>query len=316
MHSQRLLVPANHENFDEAAYLRANPDVAAAVKDGSTPSGRAHFEAFGLSERRKIRLKPDHAVRTHKLDRVRPLLSVPPQAGASADLIDTLTPELRDAFRIIDTDNVSAHEYDARACELIRRHADGLVLDCGAGLRNTYYGHVVNYEIVDYDTTDVLGVAECLPFADASFDAVLSLNVLEHVKDPFRAADEIRRVLKPGGELLCCVPFLQPLHGYPHHYYNMTHQGLLNLFEGMVGRHIDVYGATRPMWALSWMLQGYERGLPEAERARFRGLTVAELMQDPRTWEADPIVMHLSREANLELAAGCVLSARKPVQSS
>lgn len=312
MHSQRLLVPANHENFDEAAYLRANPDVAAAVKDGSTPSGRAHFEAFGLSERRKIRLKPDHAVRTHKLDRVRPLLSVPPQAGASADLIDTLTPELRDAFRIIDTDNVSAHEYDQRVLDLITRHASGLVLDCGAGLRNSYFPHVVNYEIVAYDTTDVLGVAECLPFKDGSFDAVISLNVLEHVKDPFRAASELMRVLKPGGELICCVPFLQPLHGYPHHYYNMTHEGLLNLFEGMSERSIDVYGATRPLWALSWILQRYEAGLPESERARFRSLRVEDLMKDPRTWEADPIVAQLSRETNLELAAGCVLEASKP----
>jgi SAM-dependent methyltransferase len=41
-----------------------------------------------------------------------------------------------------------------------------------------------------------------LPFADGSFGVIWSYAVLEHVEDPERALDEIRRVLKPGGFLL------------------------------------------------------------------------------------------------------------------
>jgi SAM-dependent methyltransferase len=48
--------------------------------------------------------------------------------------------------------------------------------------------------------------AENLPFADESFDAVISYDVLEHVVDPFGALAEIARVLKPGGRAWLVLP--------------------------------------------------------------------------------------------------------------
>jgi hypothetical protein len=47
---------ATPENFNEEAYLSANPDVAMAVANGSCRSGLFHFNYCGKSERRKLRV--------------------------------------------------------------------------------------------------------------------------------------------------------------------------------------------------------------------------------------------------------------------
>jgi ubiquinone/menaquinone biosynthesis C-methylase UbiE len=46
-----------------------------------------------------------------------------------------------------------------------------------------------------------------LPFADNSFDAVVCLNVLQHVADTQRLLSETRRVLAPAGLVAVAVPF-------------------------------------------------------------------------------------------------------------
>lgn len=51
----------------------------------------------------------------------------------------------------------------------------------------------------DLDPGSVIGDGMRLPFADASFDATYSSNVLEHVEDPWALADEMVRVTKPDG---------------------------------------------------------------------------------------------------------------------
>jgi SAM-dependent methyltransferase len=58
---------------------------------------------------------------------------------------------------------------------------------------------------------------EALTFADSSFDAVVSLDVLEHVPHHLHALREIRRILRPGGQLVLTAPF------------RMTHQETYDL---------------------------------------------------------------------------------------
>lgn len=305
--------------FDEAAYLDANPDVAAAVRQGQFQSGRQHYDLFGRSEKRRLGSGTDStspridlAAKARKLRRIEPILRPDMTYTRGDGCFDFLTDELRQQFRIVDTDAVSSNDYDGHAVALIERHRDGLVLDCGAGKRGVYYENVVNFEIAPYDSTDVRGVGEVLPFVDGSFDAVISIAVLEHVKDPFACASEISRVLKPGGDLMCCVPFLQPYHGYPHHYYNMTHHGLANLFEPTIEiDRIDVYGSVLPIWSLSWMVSSWADGLSGETRESFLDMPLRSFLGSPLEHLESRFVTELSEEKNRELASACVLFGQK-----
>ena len=257
-------------------------------------------------------------LRAEKLEKLAPLLRDDLPSRVTSGKPDFLSDDLRASTGVAATAEVSSNRYDKYALALIDEVGDaGLVLDCGAGRRGVYFPSVVNFEIADYDTTDVIGVGEELPFKDASFDAVISIAVLEHVRNPFRCADEIARVLKPGGKLICCAPFLQPYHGYPHHYFNMSWQGLRALFEDelVIDDH-KVTGSMTPVWTLSWMVESWAKGLPSAARERFLNLRLSDLLASPRELRSEDWAAQLPEGKNFELASATMLFATKPADPS
>ena len=54
------------------------------------------------------------------------------------------------------------------------------------------------------------GDATKLPFADNTFDRVITSEVLEHIQDDVSAIAELARVVRPGGTLACTVPSWWP----------------------------------------------------------------------------------------------------------
>ena len=58
-------------------------------------------------------------------------------------------------------------------------------------------------------------------------------HVLEHTRDPMRAARNIESVLRPGGIAFIATPWSQAFHATPDDYWRFSVRGLMLLFEGL-----------------------------------------------------------------------------------
>jgi len=99
--------------------------------------------------------------------------------------------------------------------ECARRGAHVVALDYAADevveTRDTLAAMVTAEEITADKLVGVLrGDARRLPFADGSFDVVITSEVLEHIQDDVAAIAEMVRVLRPGGRFAATVPAYLP----------------------------------------------------------------------------------------------------------
>jgi SAM-dependent methyltransferase len=82
--------------------------------------------------------------------------------------------------------------------------------------RPLFAERVHRYIAVDLLKTEVVTVvadASALPFAPGSFDLVIATQVMEYVRDPRQAAEQIHLALRPGGILLASFASFSPRFG-------------------------------------------------------------------------------------------------------
>ena len=159
----------------------------------------------------------------------------------------------------------------------------GLLLGCGErGAERTKRFPEADWLLTDVDlnySAEAAADVTDLPIADASVDIVLVEHVLEHVLDPVRAAQEIERVLRPGGVVVAIIPFSFPWHGIPTDYFRVTPSGIRVLFRSCEVVYLGAGsggGST-----VAYGLNSTITGMPRSTRARRIAYVVSRVLLSP-----------------------------------
>jgi SAM-dependent methyltransferase len=115
------------------------------------------------------------------------------------------------------------------------KYVRGRVLNAGCGSRDiTDFLMQHGAESVEHCDvkSDIPGaiIADlaAVPMEDNRYDTIICNAVLEHVQFPDKVMQELRRVLRPDGRMIVCVPFMQPYHPRPD-YRRYSREGMLEL---------------------------------------------------------------------------------------
>lgn len=147
----------------------------------------------------------------------------------------------------IDTREVVSH--------FIPTYAKGKTLDIGGG--TSKYRDIIRQTVSEYLVSDLHATtnvdfvedARALTHEDATFDTVLSFQVLEHIDDTAKVVAEMYRVLKKGGHAIATMPFLYPQHGDPSDFHRFTKEAARFHFERAGFTTIEL-GAQGSIWSV------------------------------------------------------------------
>jgi SAM-dependent methyltransferase len=265
--------PATAATFEPQNYLLANADLRDAEVDPTI-----HFRECGYRENRiqVSRAFLNVETRRRKFERFRSIL----------DIGDTYT----DCFPVSHgVKHFSLDEYEGESAndgfgpfiDEIASNPGKLYLDLGSGLRRQVFENCLYVEVYPSLTADLIVAPTCTyPIKSGSLDGVGSFAVLEHVRQPWVVVQEIHRMLKPGGRVYIDWPFLQPVHGFPSHYFNATREGLRTIFEdvGINISEVVTMPHQMPDYTVDWAFGKFIRGLPEKHRDKIMAMTVEELL--------------------------------------
>jgi SAM-dependent methyltransferase len=148
--------------------------------------------------------------------------------------------------------------------KIVRGHLDSFLrahstqervldLGCGSTRYSVYFPNRIGLDFQRRKGVDIVADAHNLPFERSSFSAVLTTEMLEHVKDPQRVVDEIQRILRPGGKVILTTRFVFPIHDAPFDFYRFTKYGLAHLLRNWV--NVEIQCDTTPFEGIGVLFQ-------------------------------------------------------------
>lgn len=177
--------------------------------------------------------------------------------------------------------NLASRRIIAKLVEILPQQS--MILVVGGGRQRGWLDpmlakgrHKALYSDIDVRAAiDLFADGHDLPFNDASFDAVITTAVLEHVIYPERVAAEIARVVRPGGLLYSELPFMQQVHEGAYDFTRYTMSGHRRLFNDF--KAIDAGMVAGPGTVLAWSLENIIVAFCRGKRMRTIGKASARI---------------------------------------
>lgn len=156
-----------------------------------------------------------------------------------------------------------------------------VLLDVGAGhgdFAEIFDGRQsILLDVFPYPEIDIVcDLTQAVPFRPGSFDAVVLMNVLEHVYDSRALFSSVKTLLKPGGVFVVAIPFLLKVHQAPYDFVRYTHFSLERLGQEFGLELQSLEGYYDPIFLLGEGWRNIERtalsGMSKYRRIASRGL--------------------------------------------
>jgi len=192
---------------------------------------------------------------------------------------------------------------------------DAVILHHGSGDVPSSDRRVISMDILPTSAADIVAEAEHLPFRTCTIDYVVSGAVFEHVYDPVRSAAEVRRVLKELGGFYIDTAFMQTYHGFPGHFFNMTHQAAETyLVDDFILEHSLVPQSGTILYTISNILNRFIEGLTPADGEKFSAMTIGEVLADiaRNPTHSNPLARDIPEFISRSSAACALVVGRKP----
>ena len=186
---------------------------------------------------------------------------------------------------------------------------DQVVLEIGSGNMALDDPCIIRMDVTWSPYVDLVADAHTLPFLPGSLDYIFSLAVVEHLRNPFQAAQSMYSALKDGGFIYHECNFIFAYHGYPHHYFNATLQGMEQVFAHFTPLRVGVATYQMPSFGLQMVLGSYLRHSHVREFPH--GQRLAHLLDQVLALDLMSYDIYFSEAEALNVAAGTYFSGCK-----
>lgn len=139
------------------------------------------------------------------------------------------------------------------------KYIRGRVLNAGCGSRDIT-PHLTKMGASSVEHCDlkssipgaIIADLSSIPMEDERYDTIICNAVLEHAQFPDKVMQELRRVLKPDGNLIVCIPFMQPYHPAPD-FRRYSREGMLELARIHDFETVEIFPVHTLAQTITWI---------------------------------------------------------------